>query len=866
TLTLSPTIGSDMQVGGDWRRTGDFNPNSREVIFNGSDLQQIFDHTTFDYIRINNPDGEVILLNDIDVNTRLEVDPGALFNMSNRIVFGAGTFELFTNGTLKIGHPQGISNSGDIGNIQTTGNRTFAEEATYHYIGSSNQWSGNALPTSEADKVIIVELASDEVELRFNSGSTVLIASDGRLEIRSGTVVEGDTSSDISGRSIRGEGELVMKGGVFRFDRTLTSPGSEIRFPRLSGTYSDGDEGDLLGTIILAGVDDFQFLRSGRVYNDLIFRGAGTKVIPNATPDINGTVTIEDGVVNSQNYQFGKAETNLTMTGGRLINSSTGPSPDMNGTYNMTGGTIEFANNSATMQTIKGTDSRLYYNIDVTGTSVGNSGGNIHIGPGGTFTVKENGVFRINTVAIVGAGSFNMEPGSTFLYGSSDGIKSSGTTPSDGNIRVAGTRNFPQNANYGFFGTQDMVTGDGLPGRVNRIILAKNEGLTVTLSQNLEILNQLTLTRGRLVTNGHELYLMDTNPTALSAGSGNEDFAIGYIDGVLKRGVGITDVDYIFPIGRESGLQTTTIRFDNLVTLDFPTLTAQFRTDIPGNFYGNLPQEFGIVLINTLSEEGFWQIDAENITSATYDISLFARGFGSIFVPDGIRIVKRETGGEEWTVTGDEHFWGGTEFLYTFTQKNVVGFSEFAVGGNLQNNPLPVEWLSFTAQPAGGEVLLSWQTATETNNDFFTVLRSSDGEHFQSLGRLSGAGNSNQVNSYTFTDVAPLSGVNYYRVRQTDFDGQYDYSQTLAVEVGAYTEARVVAHNRQIHFHLPTESNETWNYRVYNLSGMLLYAGAISSASDGTSHILDVSSHQGQLLVVSLTGNRSVVTEKIMIR
>ncbi|MFW5725715.1 MAG: hypothetical protein ACOCX0_04640, partial [Bacteroidota bacterium] len=371
-----------------------------------------------------------------------------------------------------------------------------------------------------------------------------------------------------------------------------------------------------------------------------------------------------------------------------------------------------------------------------------------------------------------------------------------------------------------------------------------------------------------LVTDGHELYLADTNPTALVAGEDNEDFSEGYIDGVLKRGVGITDVEYIFPIGRNSGVQTATIRFESLAPSDFPTLTARFldSSSIPENFYGNLPQTFGNVLINTLSEEGFWQIDADNITSVQYDLSLFARGFGSIQFPEGIRILKRDTGGVNWEMAGTHADHSGTEFNYVFTHTGITGFSEFAIGGNLQNNPLPVEWYSFDASLAGDEVLLTWQTATETNNDYFTVLRSADGIDFESLGIIAGAGNSNELLSYSFTDNAPRAGINYYQIRQTDFDGQTDYSQLLAVNADVPVDARIFAHNSRIHFHLPHSTGPNWQYRIYSVQGTLLATGQIMTMEGGNHFTLDAGRWKGELLLVTLTGNNDQVNSKVLVR
>lgn len=97
------------------------------------------------------------------------------------------------------------------------------------------------------------------------------------------------------------------------------------------------------------------------------------------------------------------------------------------------------------------------------------------------------------------------------------------------------------------------------------------------------------------------------------------------------------------------------------------------------------------------------------------------------------------------------------------------------------SSPLPVELLDFTARPEGDAVRCAWRTASEINNDFFTVERSTDGVSFSDVGEVQGAGNSLQLLEYGFVDRAPSSGLSYYRLRQTDLDGTEEWSAMVAV-------------------------------------------------------------------------------------
>jgi len=96
-------------------------------------------------------------------------------------------------------------------------------------------------------------------------------------------------------------------------------------------------------------------------------------------------------------------------------------------------------------------------------------------------------------------------------------------------------------------------------------------------------------------------------------------------------------------------------------------------------------------------------------------------------------------------------------------------------------SPLPVELLSFDAKCNNNNVDLSWSTATETNNDYFTIERSADVSDWEFVKSVPGAGNSNSTHFYSTTDKNPLSGTSYYRLRQTDFDGQSESFSPIAV-------------------------------------------------------------------------------------
>lgn len=101
---------------------------------------------------------------------------------------------------------------------------------------------------------------------------------------------------------------------------------------------------------------------------------------------------------------------------------------------------------------------------------------------------------------------------------------------------------------------------------------------------------------------------------------------------------------------------------------------------------------------------------------------------------------------------------------------------------NCPISPLPIELYSFnTYLNENNYTDISWQTLSEINNDFFTVQRSRDAINWETLIKIDGAGNSSQLLNYATHDLFPFEGTSYYRLKQTDFDGQYSYSRIKTI-------------------------------------------------------------------------------------
>lgn len=99
---------------------------------------------------------------------------------------------------------------------------------------------------------------------------------------------------------------------------------------------------------------------------------------------------------------------------------------------------------------------------------------------------------------------------------------------------------------------------------------------------------------------------------------------------------------------------------------------------------------------------------------------------------------------------------------------------------------VPVELTSFIATSNGKEVILNWSTATELNNLGFEVQRSADAKEFFTVGFVNGHGTTTEQHTYTFSDKNLSNGKNFYRLKQVDYDGSYEYSNVIEVEWKAF--------------------------------------------------------------------------------
>lgn len=173
---------------------------------------------------------------------------------------------------------------------------------------------------------------------------------------------------------------------------------------------------------------------------------------------------------------------------------------------------------------------------------------------------------------------------------------------------------------------------------------------------------------------------------------------------------------------------------------------------------------------------------------------------------------------------------------------------------------LPVNWLSFTARAQSQDVLLQWSTAQEQDSKEFVAEHSADGVNWTDLGSVDGAGNSNTVKNYTYRHTTPLSGRNYYRIRQTDFNNVSTYSAVRTVIMTASIKPVKILSNPVVNnvLQLQVNTSTIQQLSLYTADGRLLWSRQLA----GGTHSIDVSAlHSGVYMLK--TGTQS---ERLLVR
>ncbi len=341
------------------------------------------------------------------------------------------------------------------------------------------------------------------------------------------------------------------------------------------------------------------------------------------------------------------------------------------------------------------------------------------------------------------------------------------------------------------------------------------------LSSEVTITNDIDMTLGNL-----DLGTQDLN---ISAGAGISNgglnsYIIADNVGVLRHAVTTLGATITFPIG-DSDEYSPFIFTLNTGTLASSNVTINLRDT----------RHTQITESNYITR--YWSLLNENITGTlNYDVSYFYQD---------VDIVGTETTllARKFSPSGDAI--GGTWNRST-NRLNYAGHTSFSDHtGESQDEGLPVELISFSADVRDNGILIEWSTASEIDNDFFELERSSNGIDYEVIATVDGNGTINTRSDYAHMDQYPLIGITYYRLVQVDFDGGFKIHEPIMVnnnkllsplDVTAFPNPTTQDNiNLRISSHqsgLPAE------IVIYNLSGIKVFEEHLTPAHGVTEYEL----------------------------
>jgi hypothetical protein len=169
------------------------------------------------------------------------------------------------------------------------------------------------------------------------------------------------------------------------------------------------------------------------------------------------------------------------------------------------------------------------------------------------------------------------------------------------------------------------------------------------------------------------------------------------------------------------------------------------------------------------------------------------------------------------------------------------GFAFGTLGSSGGEIPLPITLVLFDAQDDVDQVKLIWETATETNNDYFTIEKSINGNDWVEVKTVKGLGNSTAMHSYETFDETPFSGLSYYHLKQTDYDGKSTFSPMKSINRGTSAEGFSVFPNPAYNV-LALNIKESIGMApttIYDVYGRLIWSSVLNTSLKET---IDISS------------------------
>ncbi len=689
--------------------------------------------------------------------------------VSDNIIVNTGAQLLYNSNntrthSLKIGGD--LINYGTVDLVYDANDRvnlTFdgALDAT---ISGAGTWSLNTVTLNKSSSATYLDVQSST----FESGITSLVTT-------VGTYIH-DNASSYSINAAAASNFTITSTVIFKVPQgTLWfSPGSSTLYLEGSLYVSGGNVyvGSTTGTLGLLYSQPASFvpyLEVSAGFLDVYGGISNNSSAPFSFRMTGGTILLQNGSTGTKQgifFQNDLSTSSFYMSGGTIIlqnhNLPGGTNNDWSicgtvGTVKVTGGTVQFGNNSTATGTtfdFAPFPGVVQPNMKVTGTS----GAAVSLATSKSSTadfmllslyIDVNKTFDVRSIQGVSGDSKNMTLTST--YDGTNAFYNDGTfTARTGTVTFSGS--VPQ-----------TIGGSSAATFYNLTINASSD---VTLASTENVSSLLTMSSGNLNTTSTNILVCTSSANATMGSAGS------FVNGPMKQTVAtLSQTSRNFPIGKGSSYRPAV-----LTTWHSNTTSVTYEGEVINSSASSLGYNIPSSLA-TVSATRYWNFNRQNVSNfVTATMKLYYDADDGVTDKSNVSVIN-DDGSSNWLDMGGT---GTANTTGNITSNAISSFkSKFSLGFPLGG--LPIELVSFNAVESGDDVVCDWTTDSEINNDYFTVERSKDGVAYDPVVVIKGAGNSSHELHYSAIDKKPLPGNSYYRLRQTNYDGSLTYSDAVHV-------------------------------------------------------------------------------------
>jgi hypothetical protein len=572
--------------------------------------------------------------------------------------------------------------------------------------------------------------------------------------------------------------------------------------------------------------------------NDITIQNGGSLTINDAIT-VTGDVTVTSAstltttAVNSGFIYFNGTSNllgsgtfifaNVVLNSGKALNHKDPATIIVKGSWTNNGGTFipntnKVIFNGTVIQYINGTaTTQTFYNLETAKTSQ-----SLRIG--GSLTVLNVHDFTQT--------SFKFHDSALSVFNvSGNFIHTSGTFEPCNNITISGNIMDNDTAkktglNWGAIvtlnGSVNQLIGGTRAITFKKLIINNTSSSGVTLQQPISIDSSLTLTRGTLYSDANNLVIINNNATCTSGSS------ISFIDGSVQK---VGNSPFVFPVGN-AGVWAR-LEMVNDANFLYYSSTTKFtctyhKTAAPNNTNGYMSAE-----LHHVSYKEYWDLER------TYDVGNDAKCNVRLYWEDtavsgiskltDLKVAHFLSGSNVYKSQGGIVNASGKTGTITSTIP-LTSFSPFTFGSAAGINPLPITLINFYAKVSPNhQVELTWETAAEINNSHFTIERSADGINYEEVIKVKGAGTYHQQKTYSTIDKSPYTGISYYRLKQTDFDGKSTFHKPVHIEMNDNKKEYSVYpnplnFNESLFLKITTHSDRTIQLTILDQTGKLIYS------------------------------------------